>query len=320
MNDPPKISVLMPSLNVGPYIRQCMDSVVNQTLPDIEILCIDAGSTDGTLEILSEYADSDPRVTLLHSEIRSYGHQINLGLAAAKGEYIGIVETDDYIEPDMFDALYAAARKADFPDVVKAGYYSVWKEGPDPEIEVMLKLSLETGTVFPLAEHYELLLNHPSIWSAIYRRDFLEKNAITMLEVAGGGWVDNPFFLRTLCEARKICWVNRPLYWYRRTNPDASSALKDCAMPMLRIGDMKDYLEQAHPGDAVLEKLLFSRAARYMEKIMESPYHTKEDLRLIRRIIRRFRPRIVLRTFAGRVRYRTREYLRSRLCPKQPSS
>lgn len=312
MNDQPKVSVLMPSLNVGPYIRQCMDSVVKQTLPEIEILCIDAGSTDGTLEILSEYADRDPRVTLLHSDMRSYGHQINMGLAAAKGEYIGIVETDDYVEPDMFEALYAAARKADFPDVVKAGYYSIWKEGPDPKVEIMLKLSLETGEVFPLSAHYDLLLNHPSIWSAIYRRSFLEKNAITMLEVPGGGWVDNPFFLRTLCDAGTICWVNRPLYWYRRTNPDASSALKDCAMPMLRICNMKDYLDQAHPGDTVLEKLLFTRAARYIEKILESPYHTKEDLRLIGRTVRRFRPKIVLRTFAGRVRYHTREYLRSR--------
>lgn len=315
MNNPPKVSVLMPSLNVGPYIRQCMDSVVKQTLPEIEILCIDAGSTDRTLEILSEYADRDPRVTLLHSDMRSYGHQINLGLAAARGEYIGIVETDDYVEPDMFEALYAAARKADFPDVVKAGYYNIWKEDPEPEpeIEAVLKIDAETGEVFPLSAHYDLLLNHPSIWSAIYRRSFLEKNAITMLEVPGGGWVDNPFFLRTLCDAGKICWVNRPLYWYRRTNPDASSALKDCAMPMLRIGDMKDYLELAHPDDSDLEKLLCHRLAVYMELIMKSPYHTKEDLRLIRRTVRRFRPKIVLRTFAGRVRYHTREYLRSRL-------
>ena len=95
MKDRPMVSVLMPSLNVAPYIRQCMESVIGQTLQEIEILCIDAGSADGTAEVLREYAGKDPRVTLLHSDVKSYGHQINMGLENATGEYIGIVETDD---------------------------------------------------------------------------------------------------------------------------------------------------------------------------------------------------------------------------------
>ena len=310
MNEVPKVSVLLPSLNVGPYIRQCMDSVVNQTLRELEILCIDAGSTDGTYEILLEYADRDPRIRLMHSDRRSYGHQVNLGLEAAEGEYIGIVETDDYVEPDMFESLYAAARAAGFPDVVKAGYYSIWKEGPDPEFECVLKIRAETGEVFSLKDHYDLLINHPSIWSAVYRRDFLEKNEIRMLEVPGGGWADNPFLFRTLCEAERICWVNRPLYWYRRTNPNASSALKDCAMPMQRINDIKDYLDARYPDDTALEKRLCHRTAVYIEMIMASPSRTKEDLRLIRKTVRRFRPAVLLRTFAGRLRCWTRDALR----------
>ena len=90
----PLISVLMPSLNVGPYIRACIESVVNQTLENIEILCIDAGSTDGTLEVLREYEQADPRVQVIVSDVKSYGYQMNLGLRAARGQYIGIVETE----------------------------------------------------------------------------------------------------------------------------------------------------------------------------------------------------------------------------------
>ena len=101
----PEISVIMPSLNVAPYIRECMDSVLCQSLKNIEILCIDAGSTDGTWEILEEYARKDVRVQLIRSDKKSYGYQMNLGLKAANGEYIGIVETDDYILPETFEEL-----------------------------------------------------------------------------------------------------------------------------------------------------------------------------------------------------------------------
>ena len=101
----PKVSVIMPSLNVVQYIQECMESVVRQTLSDIEIICVDAGSTDGTLEILQEFAKKDQRISIIVSDKKSYGYQMNLGLKAAKGEYIGIVETDDFIEPNMYEDL-----------------------------------------------------------------------------------------------------------------------------------------------------------------------------------------------------------------------
>ena len=97
----PKISIIMPSLNMAQYIQECMDSVLRQTFEDIEILNVDAGSTDGTLEILNKYLAEDSRVHILHSHKKSYGHQVNLGIEQAKGDYIGIVDTDDKIVPDM---------------------------------------------------------------------------------------------------------------------------------------------------------------------------------------------------------------------------
>ena len=116
-----KVSIIMPSLNVGPFIRECIDSAVNQTLTDIEILCVDAGSTDGTAEILQEYAAKDSRVHFIHSDVRSYGYQMNLGLDAATGEYIGILETDDWTEPNQFEKMYEAAKAQD-ADLVKSNY------------------------------------------------------------------------------------------------------------------------------------------------------------------------------------------------------
>ena len=102
MNLLPKITVIMPSRNVAVYIRQCMDSVLGQDFRNMEILAIDAMSDDGTWEILAEYAAKDERIRLIRSERKSYGYQVNLGIREARGAYIGIVETDDFIEKQMF--------------------------------------------------------------------------------------------------------------------------------------------------------------------------------------------------------------------------
>lgn len=104
-----KVSVIMPCLNVAEYMEKCLNSVVCQTLKDIEILVIDAGSTDGTAEIIRSYMEKDPRIRFIHSDRKSYGYQVNLGLSAAQGEYVGIVETDDWIEPDAYEILYQYA-------------------------------------------------------------------------------------------------------------------------------------------------------------------------------------------------------------------
>ena len=125
MTDNPKVSVLMPSLNVARYIRQCLDSVIAQTLRNIEIICIDAGSTDGTLEILQEYEAKDARVKIIRSEKKSYGYQMNLGLDAARGDYVGIVETDDWADPEMFEQLCQAA-DGNKAEVVFSNYYNYY--------------------------------------------------------------------------------------------------------------------------------------------------------------------------------------------------
>ena len=132
----PSVTVLMPSLNVAPFIRQAVESVLDQTLRTIEVLCIDAGSTDGTLEILREYEEADPRVKVIISDKRSYGYQMNLGLAAARGEYIGIVETDDFADPEMFETLYRKA-KHHKAQVVKGNYYDYRSKPVDIELNDM---------------------------------------------------------------------------------------------------------------------------------------------------------------------------------------
>ena len=123
-----KLSVILPSLNVADYIRECLNSVINQSLHELEIICVDAGSTDGTEKILKEYAERDTRIVVLHSEIKSYGKQVNMGLDYAAGEYIAVLETDDWIAPDMYETLMDIMGNYGV-DLITSGCFRYFSEG-----------------------------------------------------------------------------------------------------------------------------------------------------------------------------------------------
>ena len=118
----PKVSVVVPVYNVEKYLEQCLDSIVNQTLKDIEIICVDDGSTDKSGEILDKYVTEDDRVKVIHKKNSGYGNSMNIGFDAAQGEYIGIIESDDYAELNMFESLYECAVENNL-DVVKSEYF-----------------------------------------------------------------------------------------------------------------------------------------------------------------------------------------------------
>lgn len=122
MNNNCSVSIVVPVCNVQKYLRQCLDSLTDQTLQDIQIICIDDGSTDDSLSILQEYASRDPRVEIISKPNAGYGHTMNMGFAAAKGEYVGIVESDDFAEVDMFEKMYNLAKSND-ADVVKSNFF-----------------------------------------------------------------------------------------------------------------------------------------------------------------------------------------------------
>ena len=119
----PKVSVIMPVHNVEQYLEESLESAIKQTLKEIEIICVNGGSTDRSLEILERYAKQDSRIRIISHGDVGLGANMNAGIAAARGEYIGILETDDYIQPDMYETLYRAAKEAHI-DFVKSDYES----------------------------------------------------------------------------------------------------------------------------------------------------------------------------------------------------
>ena len=219
----PKVSVIMPSLNVVKYIQDCIDSVLGQTLEDIEVIVVDAGSTDGTLEILREYETRDSRVRVIVSDKKSYGYQMNLGLDAACGEYIGIVETDDFIERDMFERLvpkmdafrldYIKGYAHAFMDLSTGGRYQF-------DIDRNLAGEELTGKVICPSQMPELLLKVFHIWVGLYRRSFLK--GIRFHETPGAAYQDIGFIIQTVGLAKRAMYLDIPVYNYRQDNTAAS--------------------------------------------------------------------------------------------------
>lgn len=224
----PKVSVVMPSLNVEPYIRECMESVVNQSLKDLEIICVDAGSSDGTLEILNEYAAKDKRVTIIHSDKKSYGYQMNLGMDAAGGEYLAILETDDFILPKMYENLYRIAKNNSL-DIIKSDYAQFTMENGvftpinaavayDPE---MYNHLIEDDPVLVLNRSFTCT------WTGLYRLSFLREHNIRYNETPGASYQDNGFWFLTLAYAKRVWFYREAFYMLRRDNPNSSIRSKE---------------------------------------------------------------------------------------------
>lgn len=215
----PKVSVIIPSLNVGKYIAECLDSVINQTMKDIEIICVDAGSTDGTLETIKEYAQNDKRIKVLNSDMKSYGRQMNMGLEIAKGEYVAFLDSDDFIREKMFDTLYKAGIKNPKRkmDVVTADY-SVFH---DAEKEQRVYERRRAMPDYPFWKEFDprfdmnLYLYPPAYWKSLFRRVFLKNNKINFNESKGAAFQDSGFFIQVYSCAQKVYYVDDTFYMYR---------------------------------------------------------------------------------------------------------
>lgn len=151
-----KISVIVPVYNVKPYLQRCIDSILNQTYTNLEIICVDDGSTDGSTEILDGYMSHDPRVKIIHQKNTGTSGARNAGLDAVTGDWVTFVDSDDWLEKDMYKYLLSDP-KVENADIRACGYFFSY---PDGEVEVKNRLPVPEG-----AQKMESFLYY------IYRRD-----------------------------------------------------------------------------------------------------------------------------------------------------
>jgi len=207
-----QVSVLVPIYNTGAFLTPCLESLHAQTLKRSEFILLNDGSTDHSLSLAERFASGDPRFRIISKKNTGYGDTMNLGIQQARGQFIAIVESDDWIDSTMLTTLYdqAVLHQA---DIAKSDYY-LHVAGRDKK-QSLLPVSGEQKTLS--AAQIEHLLTRPaSIWTAIYKRQFLLDNNLFFLDLADHRFQDSSFAFKTLARAHRVYYTNKAFYHYRQ--------------------------------------------------------------------------------------------------------
>ena len=201
----PKVSVIIPVYNTENYLRKCLDSVCNQTLKDIEIICINDCSPDGCLDILREYASKDERIKIIDfKENKGAACARNAGIDTAQGEYLGFVDSDDFIDLDFYEKLYAKANETG-ADAIKGELWVISDKSADPQ----LPAAYDLNNLIKKNKAYF----YYTFTSAIFNREFILKHNIFFPE--GLCHLEDPYFtIKAACFYKKIKIVDNTNYYY----------------------------------------------------------------------------------------------------------
>ena len=197
-----KVSVIIPVYGVEKYIGKCLDSLVNQTLDDIEIIVVNDGSPDNSQIIIDKYVKKYPnKIKSFIKENGGQGSARNYGLEKATGEYIGYVDSDDYVELDMYEKLYNLAKK-DKLDIAICGSYNVDEITEKKEVDLD-KISFDDM-------HINSFFGRMAVWNKIYK-----KNILSNIDFRSKKWYEDlDFTLKVLARSKKVGYINEPLYDY----------------------------------------------------------------------------------------------------------
>lgn len=223
-----KVSIIIPVYNTEQYLRQCLDSVINQTFKNIEVIIINDGSTDGSLNIINEYKENYSYIKVINQTNKGYSKVRNVGLKIASGDYIGFVDSDDFIEKNMFEKLVNKAIDTN-ADIVSCNYYMIYKKGKK-EISIALnntpQIKILAQSQFSFTGAEILLLDEAFVWNRIYKRDFLEKNNIQFDENIC--FMEDTLFHRiALICSEKVVYIRDILYFYRIKRKGAQTTFTD---------------------------------------------------------------------------------------------
>lgn len=285
-NHQPLVSLVVPIYNVAEYLEQCLASIQSQCYTNLEIICLNDGSTDTSLALLEAYAAHDGRVVIIDKENEGYGATCNRGIAAAHGMWVGIVEPDDYLEPTMVQELVNLVQKnggEDPVDIARSAYWRVFDNQKNGRAGAKTQIKNAAGSAeYRIACAYkgrvkpkyqpcsidqmsQLLLHHPAIWTALYRKEFLTQNSINFKEVPGAGWVDNPFLIASHCCGARLVYTDSALYNYRENGyaEAAAFAQRQPKIPLERWNDMMDVVDTRNITSNVVLNALTLRGINY---------------------------------------------------------
>ena len=180
-----KISVIMPIYNAYDYLRPALDSVLEQSFREFELICVDDGSTDKSLALIKEYQDRDNRVRIITETNAGPAKARNFGLKRARGEYVAFLDADDFFEPDLLEKLWCIAKRDDL-DIAVAKYdiYNSKRAMFRPAVESPAAEIFEGGVVTSKNEHPDEILQSTSgfVWNKLFRKSFILEKGLSFLE------------------------------------------------------------------------------------------------------------------------------------------
>lgn len=263
-----KISVIVPAYNTGNKLRECVDSILNQSHKDLEVMLVDDCSSDNTYSVMCEYQEKDSRVRVFKNAINcGAGHSRNVGLEEATGEYVTFVDSDDYLDLDTYSAVNDAIRLNNSPDIIRFDQNSFLDMG---RLKVNLNFFTnnvyngKNGVLIPTQEQRYVSLESPGVCNKVFKRSLIGDTRF----VEGIKWEDYPFCTFLLAKADKVVFIRDGGYNYRHSLKCDNTTLGDVKKPssrMLEIYDCCDILSEEYKDAGIYE--LYEGALRSNQKI-----------------------------------------------------
>lgn len=218
-----KVSVIIPIYKVEKYLSRCLDSVVNQTLEDIEIVLVDDGSPDSCPEICDRYAKKDSRIKVIHKKNEGLGYARNSGMLIATGEYIAFLDSDDYVSKDMYEKVYSELKRTD-ADCCVTGYVVKKDSGDEIRKENPLGTAVYKNDDIIIKVLAGMLGSKPnqardtdvgmSVWKCVYRKELLQEKGILFPSERESISEDIIFQIRVLPQVKRVCTLSEGMYYY----------------------------------------------------------------------------------------------------------
>ena len=207
----PKVSIIVPVYNVEKYIDKCLNSLVNQTLVDIEIIVVNDGSKDNSIEIIKKYIEKYPnKIVYLEKENGGLSDARNYGMLYAKGEYIAFLDSDDYVELDMYEKMYELVKKEE-ADMVECDFYWEYPDRVKEDIGYIYKDKKEMTTTIRVVA-----------WNKLIKREILEKSKVEFPK--GYRYEDVEFTYKLIPYLNKISFLKKPyVHYIQRDNSIANT-------------------------------------------------------------------------------------------------
>lgn len=278
----PKVSIIVPVYNVEKYLPKCLDSLVNQTFKDIEIICVNDDSPDNSIDILNEYAQKDDRVKVVTKENGGLFSARHEGMKYINGEYVFFVDSDDWVSFSLVEKCLNAA-KDENPDVVVFGAFSVREKSG----KIHCKRGGYDYAKIPKNFNRKNIFNYPpTAWCKMYKTEFLKEHNIRFQEIKNGE--DQLFFVHSMLCADKIRKVNENLYYYIKSRAGAITAVnkKTSLSPVMNLYAIDKLLDSLNIDEEYKKFILskyFKKAlswyAKASDEISDEFYEETTDVR-----------------------------------------